>query len=378
MTWLRTQIHFIDFALSSMLRRKWRNAGLLLVYAVVVFMICSVLFFSDALREEARSVLQVAPEIIVQRNLAGRHDLMPVDVSEQLKSIRGVRRVIPRLWGYHYHPASRSNFTLMVPVKEAPEDGKAVIGSGVLRAWGPDAATEIHLKSSQGQLITLQVAEVLDAGIDLVAADVIQLSERTFRELTGIPPGYATDLAVFVRNPLECRNIARKIMELHPDTRPILRSEIERTYTSLFDWRSGYVVVLLGGAVLSFFIFAWEKATGMSADERREIGILKALGWNTSHILTLKFWEAAMISLTAFFVGTLGGYWHVCTGGASLFKHALRGWAVLYPQFELQPAVDAYQVGTIFLLTVLPYALMVVIPSWKAAASDPDLVMRLS
>ena len=378
MRWLRRQIHFIDFALNSMWRRKWRNTGLTMVYAIVVFMISSALFFSNALREEAEAVLETAPEIIVQRNMAGRHDLMPVETMDKLKSIRGVRQVIPRLWGYHYHPASRSNFTLMAPHEGAPGDSKAVIGNGVLRAWGAEGARELHLKSSKGRLVTLQVEKTLETGSDLVAADLILVSESTFREITGMPAGFATDLAITVRNRLECPNIARKITEILPECRPILRSEIERTYASLFDWRSGYVIVLLSGSVLAFFIFAWEKATGMSAEERKEIGILKALGWTVSDILTLKFWEGSVVSLTAFLAGALGAYWHVFAGGACLFEHALKGWAVLYPQFQLQPSIDPYQIGTLFLLTVMPYALMVVVPSWKAATGDPDLVMRLS
>jgi ABC-type lipoprotein release transport system permease subunit len=378
MKWLRIQIHFIDFALCSMLRRKWRNAGLIAVFSLVVFMISSVLFFATSLREEARSILEGAPDIIVQRNMAGRHELMPIDAVESIRGIRGVRGVAPRLWGYHYHPVSRSNFTLVVPDKLPPEDNQAVIGHGVLRAWGADAAHEIHLKSSDGHVVTLRVQEVLQPATDLAAADLILLSESSFREITGLPPGFATDLAVTVRNPLECPNIARKVTELLPSSRPILKTEMERTYMMLFDWRSGHVIVLLSGAVLAFFIFAWEKATGMSAEEKREIGILKAVGWTISDILTLKLWEGAVIALTSFFVGVLAACWHVFARGAPLFAQALKGWAVLYPHFQLQPAVDAYQVGTLFLLTVMPYALIVVIPSWRAATADPDLIMRLS
>ena len=57
------------------------------------------------------------------------------------------------------------------------------------------------------------------------------------------------------------------------------------------------MVVMLGVAVLSFVIFAWDKATGLSAEERKEIGILKSVGWETADVLLLKFWEGAVISL---------------------------------------------------------------------------------
>ncbi len=192
----------------------------------------------------------------------------------------------------------------------------------------------------------------------------------------GVPPGFATDLAATIRNLNETPTIAEKVVTLLPDTRPVLREEIRRTYTSLFDWRSGYVIVLLSGAVLAFFIFAWDKATGLSAEERTEIGILKSLGWDTSDILLLKFWEGLVVCLTAFVVGVMAAYVHVFFASASLFEHALKGWAVLYPAFELKPEVNFYQLAIVFALTVLPYVLITIVPAWRVSITDPDAVMR--
>ena len=45
---------------------------------------------------------------------------------------------------------------------------------------------------------------------------------------------------------------------------------------------------------------AWDKATEPQPEERREIGVLKAVGWETSDVLAMKFWEGSSISLTAF------------------------------------------------------------------------------
>jgi ABC-type lipoprotein release transport system permease subunit len=174
----------------------------------------------------------------------------------------------------------------------------------------------------------------------------------------------------------ESRVIAEKIVLALPDTRPILKEEVIRTYTSLFDWRSGYIIVLLGGAVLAFFIFAWDKATGLSAEEKTEIGILKAIGWDTSDVLIMKFWEGAVISVLAFLAGVIAAYVHVFFASASLFEHALKGWAILYPNFTLRPEVNAYQLAILFFLTVVPYTLFTIVPTWKVAVTDPDAVMR--
>jgi cell division protein FtsX len=376
MQWLRRQTSFIDFTLSSMLRRKGKNLALLLVYATIIFLLSSVMFFSLSIRNDALSVLAGAPEIVVQKMMAGRHEIMPTAAAEDIKRIRGVRTVKPRLWGYYYHPASEANYTLMVPAQSPPPDGEVSVGRGVLRTWPAHLKGEILLAAADGKVLALAVSDVFDGETELVTSDLILTSEKTFRQLTGMPEGFATDLSVAVRNPNECATIAKKIKDALPDSRPIIRDEILRSYATIFDWRSGYVIVLLSGAVLAFFIFALEKATGLSAEEKREIGIVKALGWNTSDVLLLKFWEGSVISLSAFVLGVLSAYVHVFFFSAPLFEHALKGWGVLYPDFKLHPFVDPYHLGVLFLLTVVPYALVTVIPAWKTAVTDPDLVMR--
>jgi ABC-type lipoprotein release transport system permease subunit len=136
------------------------------------------------------------------------------------------------------------------------------------------------------------------------------------------------------------------------------------------------MIVMLSIAVLSFVIFAWDKATGLSAEERKEIGILKSLGWETADVLLLKFWEGTVISLSAFLVGVILAYGHVFFFSASLFEHALKGWAVLYPRFKLVPVIDGGQLAVLFFLTVVPYTVATIIPSWRAATLDPDAAMR--
>ena len=83
---IERQRNFIDFTLSSLLRRKWKNAALILVYALVVFMISSVMLFANAIRNEARALLQEAPDMIVQRTVAGRHDLIPLSHMQETKA----------------------------------------------------------------------------------------------------------------------------------------------------------------------------------------------------------------------------------------------------------------------------------------------------
>lgn len=366
----------MDFTLSSLWRRKVRNLSLLAVYTLVIFLVSSVTFFAQALRQEAENILNGGPEMIVQRTMGGRHSLIPVKYAETIDRIRGTSSVRPRLWGYYYHMASGANYTIMVPEKSPIPDDTVEIGAGVARTWGSLWDGKMYFRAHDGEAIFMKAFNTMSDETDLVSADLILMSESIFRKISGIPEGYATDLVIKIRNEQESQTIARKIAQALPDTRPILKEEIIRTYTSLFDWRGGYIIVLLGGAFLAFFIFAWDKATGLSAEEKTEIGILKGIGWDTSDVLWMKFWEGAVISLTAFLLGVILAYIHVYFASATLFEHALKGWAVLYPKFTLRPAVNPYQMAILFFLTVVPYTLITVVPTWKVAVTDPDSVMR--
>ncbi len=376
MHFLRRQRYLIDFTLASLMRRKGKNLSLLLVYTMIVFLLASVMLFTNSLRREAGIVLQDSPEIILQRTLAGRHALIPGSYLDEIGSVRGVSSKQGRLWGYFYDPVVKANYTIMVNKRKQLTTTEVIIGLGVARARYVGIGDYISFRSHDGKTYSFRVRDILDADSELVSSDLVLMSEQAYRTTFGVPEGYYTDLVLSVRNPREVRKVAEKLSLKLPDTRPILREEILRTYDSIFSWRQGIVFVLLAGAILAFVIFAWDKASGLSAEERREIGILKAIGWETGDVLRMKFWEGAIISLLAFFIGYLAAYVHVFYGSASLFEPVLKGWAVIYPDFAPIPFVDGLQVATLLFFTVFPYVVATIIPIWQVSITDPDAVMR--
>jgi len=374
--WFEKQRYLIDFTLASLARRKTRNLGLLGVYTLLVFVLASVALYSQALRIEAAKVLAASPEVILQRLVAGRHDLIPPGYIEKVGRIRGVQKKEGRLWGYYYDAVVKANYTFMVPNDASVSKGEIIVGPALERSRGLAAGNGISFRSYSGKLHTFIVAAVLPQASEIASADLVLMHEEDFRAFFDYPVGHFTDIALSVANSQEVRNVALKLAAALPDSRPILRDEVLRTYASIYDWREGIVLALLSAAILAFGILAWEKASGLSADEKREIGILKAIGWETGDIIKMKFWEGLLISLTAFLVGFVAAYVHVFYSGAALFEPVLKGWAVLYPEFRLTPHIDGLQVATLFFFTVFPYAAAVLVPIWKAAITDPDAVMR--
>ncbi len=406
--WIEKQRYIIDFTLSSLLRRKVKNLGLWMLYMLVVFLLASVMFYTHAIKKEAVDILRHSPEIIVQRMVAGRHDLFPVRYLEGLQGIRGVESVATRLWGYYYDGSSGANYTLLVPPdqpagtahdrsltvtleedlhREAQhplfeiegmvlQPGAVIIGSGIARVRQSGPGEYMTFRAHDGKILSLKIQGVLTSHSELVASDLMLITEQDFRQVFGIPNDLVTDAVVSVTNPEEVTTVSTKISKQFPDSRPIVRDEIRRTYDSIFNWRGGMMIVILSSAVFAFVIFAWDKASGLSASERREIGILKAIGWETSDIILMKFWEGAVISLTAFLTGVILAYVHVFFTSAILFEPALKGWSTLFPAFKPVPFISAEQLIVLFFLTVVPYTMATVVPSWRAATIDPDTAMR--
>ncbi len=91
-TWLLRQKYLIDFTLSSLLRRRAKNLGLLLVYTLIVFVLASVMLFTHALRQEAALVLEGAPEIVSSGWSPGVTTWCPRRLRGAHRAVRGVRR----------------------------------------------------------------------------------------------------------------------------------------------------------------------------------------------------------------------------------------------------------------------------------------------
>jgi ABC-type lipoprotein release transport system permease subunit len=74
--------------------------------------------------------------------------------------------------------------------------------------------------------------------------------------------------------------------------------------------------------------------------------------------------------------GLILAYAHVFFFGAFLLAPPLKGWSVLFPPFRLMPYLNLYQIVVLLFLTVVPYVASTIIPAWKSAITDPDVVMR--
>ena len=386
---MRRTLYILEYALSSLWRRRKKNLALLTIYSLVVAFFASTLFFTSALREQSRLVIRPLPELWLQKLAGGR--LVPISVSlaDSLKNIRGIKNIQPRVWGYYYDSPTGAVFTVigsdslfkdlpLTPVSESTraDSSSALCGQGFLQSHGLDVGDQLTLIDNRGKLHGYTIRGAFTAATDLLTHDLIILPPAAARRVLGLRKNEATDIAIAVYNPDEADNIAVKISRRFPGIRVVSKRQLAITYNALFGWRGGIFIYGALISLLAFLILAWDRASGLSRQDQKELGILKGIGWDIGDVLALKFWEGFVISITATLSGVLLAIIHIFIFNALLIKPFLIGWSVLYPPYKIPLYITLGDVLLVLVISVVPYLTATLLPAWKGAVTDPAEVMQ--
>ncbi|WP_299456061.1 FtsX-like permease family protein [uncultured Microscilla sp.] len=381
--------NLLSYALHSLLRRWRKQVALVAIYALVVAFYASVVFFTTSLKYETRAVLKNVPELWVQKLAGGRLVPMPKAFVDSLQDIRGVQAVIPRVWGYNYDSPTGAVFTVVgsdslvqgLSMVQTSHQGKlqagmALCGTGFLELRKLKVGDRLTVYDDTGEAKSFEIVGAFTAASDLLTRDLIVLPTKAAQEILGLQPNEVTDVSLSISNSNEIENIGRKLDLRFSGIRVVTKDQLGATYEALFSWRGGIFIYGTILAIFAFLILAWERASGLSAEDRKELGVLKAVGWQISDVLWMKFWEGVIISLSATLSGMIIAYVHVFVFQAPLLKPFLIGWSELYPSYDLFPVFDLSSFLAICSLSVIPYLTATLVPAWRGAITDPAEVMQ--
>ena len=382
----------LAFALASLGRRTARSVALGGGLAFAVALVSAVIFLTESLRAEAERAHAAQPDAVVQKLVGGRPTTIPAAEAEMLAGVPSVRAVVPRVWGYVFLPSLQGNVTVIGTPKGAKAlsvtsgtlaegrdvmlgAGEMIAGQELARFLGMIPGDELALPAAK-QARALKLVGTFRSSLDLYTADVIVCDDEDARALLGLPAGDATDLAITLANPEEARVVARTVLELIPGALVVELDLLSRVYHLAYVRRAGLVLGATIPAILALLVLAWDRASGIGEGERREIAILKAVGWSTADVLWAKLFEQLLVGAAATALGMLAGYAWVFWLGAPGLRPALVGWSVLYPRAALTPAVDLAQLLGIGLAVLGPFVMLGIVPAWRASTSDPLETMR--
>ena len=391
---LRRQQNILDYALSSLWRSRFKNLGIVIVFSFVIFMVASFRLVVSGLDRATQELMDSVPDIIVQQMAAGRQIPLDDAVMHDLDSMFGIASIYPRVWGYYFDESNGANYTVIGDARFDTttevaglgiEYGTEIIRSDNISSVIIGQAVKTHLMLGERRTFSLFRPDLslksfrksgeFNHDTALVSDDLLVMHIEAARDLFGMRPSEVTDLLVSVTNPAEIETIAKKISENIDGSRVITKRQVTKTYRAAFGWRSGFGLACLFGAIAAFVILAWDKASGLSPDQRREVGILKAVGWQTGDVMTLRFWESIAVSLSAFGLGYGLAWVHILFFDGILYRPVLMGWSVLRPPLTLVPVLRIEDLLLIFCLSILPYLAATVIPAWHSAMVRPDSVV---
>lgn len=392
---LKKQLNILDHSLSSLWRRKNKNISIIVIFSLIIFLLASFQLLTASLTDTAEKILTTAPEIIIQKMVAGRQESIPLSYLIKMKTIFGIRKSSPRIWGYYFDVNNGANYTVIgvdSDIFQSDDNffttlqdnsdyilekaGDVFLGQAVHESLELDDRKYFSFFRPDLSLKTMRIVGTFSPKTNILTADMVIMSLADARDLFQITSDHATDLRITVANPSEIDTIAKKIAEKIPDSRVLTRGQIQKTYQVIFGWRGGFASMLLLTTLAAFIILAWDKASGLSPEEKREIAILKIIGWETADILSTRFWEGILISGFSFILGTSIAFLHVFFFEASLFKPMMLGWSVTRPSLQFVPVVALADIMLLICFTIIPYMAATVIPAWRCAVVPPDAAIR--
>jgi len=386
----------LDYAIRSLMRRFGKSFFIFLILSLLIFLLASVLMIADSIKLELNSTLKTLPQITLQRFIAGKQSDVPIERVDALLDIEGISAITPRVWGYYYFKPAGVNFSVVgidayeeqysetlsklvqnVDMKRLEKENGMIVGEGVKKVLSENYYDGFfNFITPEGKWQRIFIAGVFHSDLALESNDLIILSKKLAYTIFGMDESKATDIVVKVANVKEIATIVQKITARYPDMRAITQDDIRVSYQNIFDYKSGFFLSLFSVCAFAFFIIIYDKMSGLSSEEKREIGILKAIGWGSDDILKEKFYESFMIAMSAFLLGISLALFYVYALQAPLLRNLFMGYSELKPTFILPFSFNLSMVVLLFLLSVPIYIAATLIPSWRASSLDADEVMR--
>ncbi len=391
----KINIYLIEFAINAILRQKYKSLFVAIVFILLTFLLTSVFFITNSIKYELNSTVDALPEIVIQKTEAGREQNIDVAEVDKILAVKGVSDAYARVWGYYYFENAGVNFSIvgvdkfenqykssLAKIVDRFDFGEAdsplmIVGNGVHAIMDKSYYKEyFNFIKSDGTLKKVTIAGVFDGDTQLESNDIIVMSKETFREIFNMPQTKATDIVVKVANSSEIATVVSKLRLMYPNSTIVTKNDLKVSYQNIFNYKSGLFLALFIISLFTFFIIIYDKVSGLSSEEKREVGILKAIGWRVDDVLKEKFYEASIISLFSYIVGVGLAMAFVYIFQAPMLRDIFVGYSELKPSFELPFVFDIQTLFLVFFLSVPIYIAATIFPSWRVATLEADEVIR--
>lgn len=389
-------IAFWSMAVRNVLRFRGRTLAILLPLFVVMACASVMTFIKDGICRDALRSVEALPDITIQQMVGGRIGPVHPELAAVISNYGNVLKVVPRVWGYVPLQAAGGNasYTLMgmdcsllpsaLDISPAIESGRflkfgdkhcAVIGKVFAFQNKVKPGDKITLQDELGNKTSLNIIGIFNTPVQIYTADLIVTDIETARIFLGYLSDQSSDLAVYLKDPLYTDQVAESILISHKNIRVLTKEALAGNVRQGYGGKAGIFQLMWLILLLTVTLLAWTQASSISLEMKKEIGVLKALGWQTLDIIELKMMEIVIIGLTGILSGILFGIFYLHLG-APLVKQYFLGWAVLYPPFPLPISIEGSSIFLLFVIGLFPLCAATVFPAWRMGVVEPDTAIR--
>ena len=387
---------FFHFLTLLLFKEKRKHIGAVLISVVIITLLNSVLFISTSLQRTMMDTLAQQADFTVSKLEAGRPVKTPLSWVDEVAGIQGVSGVTPRVYGRYFYAPREQSFLVVgvdffdeqssqelekliegIDLKDFFSQDSMIVGEGVKRFLETHYYTDsFSFKTPEGKFKKVRLYQTLPNSLNLLANDMIIMPIDVARNVFGVSEDEITDLTFNVPNDAEWDNVIGKLHLLAYDMRVVEKREIKKAYENLYNYKGGIFLILFIIVLFTFMMILYQRYVMVYSSERKEIGILRALGWSIKDILKLKFFETLIIVLTSFMLGIVLAYLYVYIWGAPILAEIFLGGANLSNDVMFIPYLEMGMLSSVFLLYAVPFFAAVLIPAWRVAVIPPSEAMR--
>jgi ABC-type lipoprotein release transport system permease subunit len=359
-------------------------------------MISSVLFISNSLKKEVFSTLNNQSDFVIQKTNNGKIFDTPISWIDDFSSINGVKNIQQRVYGQYYFMPENVYFTIIgvdffeentnknikellniLNISDFLQTDSMIIGNGIKKIFDKYHYFDSYdFKLLNKQSLNIKIFKDLPQEANLVANDLIIMDINLAKKILTIDEGNSTDIVLNVPNDLEKQNIKEQLILKHSNIRILQKETLKKEYENMFNYKGGIFLVLFIVVIFTFILILYQRYSMISSSDKKEIGILKAVGWSIKDIIKLKIIENFIVGFMAFIIGVIFAYIFVFILNAPILKNIFIGFSNVQNEFILNANIEFTTLITLFLFFIIPFLSAVLIPVWKIAVIDANESMK--
>ena len=387
---------FFNFLFLLLFTHKSKHLAIFFISILIVFLSSSILFISNTLKKEIFTTLENQSDFVIQKINSGKSQYTPISWIEDFKEISGVKNIQQRVYGQYYFMPEDAYFTIVgidlfeegssknikellkvLNISEFLQSDSMIIGNGIKKLFDKYRYTDSYdFKLFNNDLKEIKIFKDLPQKANLVANDLIIMDINLAKEILNIKEDEATDIVLNVPNNLERANVKDQLILKHSNTRILQKENLKKEYENMFNYKGGIFLILFIIVILTFTLILYQRYSMISLGDKKEIGILKAVGWSIKDILKLKIMENFIVAFMAFIIGIILSYIFVFILNAPILKNVFIGSQNLQNDFIFNANIQIDSLITLFLFFMIPFLSAVLIPVWKVAIIDSTQSMK--